>query len=96
MSKNYYVYLLANKKNGTLYIGSTDNLVKRVWQHKNKVIKGFTEKYDVNMLVYFETTENAYSGATRERQLKKWKREWKIQLIEENNPEWKDLYQEIS
>jgi putative endonuclease len=95
MSKTYYVYILSSKRNGTLYIGSTSNLVKRVWQHKKKAMKGFTEKYDVNMLVYFELTEDSNTMVVRERQLKKWKREWKIRLIEEKNPEWKDLFEEI-
>jgi putative endonuclease len=91
--KTYFVYILASKINGTLYIGITSNLEKRVWEHKNKIIKGFTEKYGVDKLVYYEQTENVESALTREKQLKKWKREWKIKLIQENNPEWKDLYE---
>lgn len=89
--KSYFVYILASKKNGTLYIGVTSDLEKRVWEHKNKVIKGFTEKYNVDNLVYYEQTENVESALTREKQLKKWKREWKIKLIEENNSDWEDL-----
>ena len=95
MGKLYYVYILASRKNGTLYIGSTSDLIRRVWQHKNKIIKGFTQKYDVRLLVYFETIDNPESMVKRERQLKKWKREWKIRLIEEKNPDWNDLYNEI-
>ena len=93
--KNYYVYILASKRNGTLYIGVTSNLPKRVWEHKNKLVEGFTKKYKVHKLVYFEQTENVQSALLREKQLKKWKREWKLTLIEEKNPEWKDLYDEI-
>lgn len=95
MGKQYYVYILASKRNGTLYIGVTSDLVKRVWEHKNKAIKGFTEKYGVDLLVYFETSQNPTSAITREKQLKKWKRDWKIRLIEKTNPQWKDLYNEI-
>jgi putative endonuclease len=93
--KSYFVYILASKKNGTLYIGVTDNLVKRVWQHKNKVTEGFTYYYDVDKLVYFEETPDVLSAITREKQLKKWNRAWKIRLIEERNPDWKDLYTNI-
>ncbi len=95
MTQNHYVYILASKKNGTLYIGSTKDLVKRVWQHKRKYMKGFTEKYNVNLLVYIEVLQDSDAMFTRERQLKKWKRVWKIRLIEEKNPEWTDLYEEI-
>ncbi len=93
--KNYYVYILANKRNGTLYIGITSNLLKRVSEHKQKLVKGFTEKYNVNKLVYYEQTNNAVPAIEREKQLKKWKREWKLKLIERENPEWKDLYYEL-
>lgn len=89
--KTYSVYILASKKEGTLYIGMTSDLEKRVWQHKNKIIKGFTEKYNVDKLVYYEQTENVESALTRERQLKEWQRRWKIRLIEKDNPEWNDL-----
>ena len=88
----YYVYILASDRNGTLYIGSTSDLIKRVWQHKNKVVEGFTKKYGVNILVYYEIAETREAAALRERQLKKWNRAWKIRLIEEKNKEWKDLY----
>ncbi len=93
--RQYYVYILTSKRNGTLYIGVTNDLVKRVWQHKNKVADGFTKKYGVDRLVYYEVTEDIESAITREKQLKKWNRAWKIRLIEEKNPEWKDLYGEI-
>jgi len=86
---------MASKRNGTLYIGSTGNLVKRIWQHKHKSAKGFTARYDVNMLVYYEILDDALNAYTRERLMKKWKRVWKISLIEVNNPDWKDLYDEI-
>lgn len=89
--RNYFVYILSSKKNGTLYIGVTSNLEKRVWEHKNKIVEGFTKKYDVNKLVYYEQTNNVESALTREKQMKEWKREWKIKLIQENNPEWEDL-----
>ena len=86
------VYILASKKNGTLYIGVTSNLPKRVWEHKNNLIESFTKKYGVHQLVYFEQLEDMVSAITREKQLKKWNRAWKIHLIEKQNPEWKDLY----
>ncbi len=95
MSKQYYVYILASKRNGTLYVGVTSDLIKRVYEHKNNLVTGFTQKYDVHNLVYYEVTESIESALRREKQLKKWKREWKIRLIEKGNPEWKDLYQEL-
>lgn len=95
MQKQYFVYILANKRNGTLYIGATDDLVKRTYQHKNNLVDGFTKKYKVHMLVYYESTNDANSMVARERQLKKWNRQWKIELIEKFNPEWRDLYEEI-
>jgi putative endonuclease len=90
--KEYYVYILTNKKNGTLYIGITSNLIKRIQEHKTKSVKGFTEKYSVDKLVYYEQTNDAYSALSREKALKKWNRNWKIQLIESENPNWNDLY----
>lgn len=90
--KIYCVYILASKRNGTLYIGVTSELKKRIWEHKNKIVRGFTEKYGVVGLVYYECTDNIQSAIQREKQLKKWKREWKIELIEKGNPGWKDLY----
>ena len=93
--KNYYVYILASKRNGTLYIGVTSNLLKRVSEHKQKIIKGFTEKYNVDKLVYYEQTNSIISAIEREKQLKKWERKWKLELIEKKNPEWEDLYHEL-
>ena len=90
--KNYYVYILASKRNGTLYIGVTSNLINRIQEHKSKIVKGFTEKYNVNILVHYEQTENVYSALAREKSLKKWNRSWKIRLIEKENPNWDDLY----
>ncbi len=90
--KSYYVYILASKRNGTLYIGVTSDLKKRIWEHKNNLVEGFTKKYKVNLLVYYESTNDVRSAITREKQLKKWNRKWKIGLIEKNNPQWKDLY----
>ena len=86
---------MASKPNGTLYIGMTDDLIQRVIQHKQGLIPGFTKTYGVKMLVYYEQTELVLSAIAREKQLKKWKREWKIRLIESMNPEWKDLYEEL-
>ena len=91
MPKQFYVYILASKRNGTLYIGVTSNLVQRTWQHKEGQVEGFSKKYGVKNLVYFEVHETAESALTREKQLKKWERAWKIRLIERNNPEWRDL-----
>ena len=93
--KNYWVYILASKRNGTLYIGVTDNLIKRVYQHKKSSVDGFTESYGVYVLVYYEQTNDALNAIKREKQLKKWRRDWKLQLIEKFNPQWKDLYFEL-
>jgi len=87
--------MLASAKNGTLYIGVTSDLIQRVWQHKNNQVKGFTEKYQVHMLVYYEQHETMEAAITREKQLKKWNRDWKINLIEENNSNWQDLWETI-
>ncbi len=89
--RNYYVYILANKRNGTLYIGVTNNLERRVYQHKQNLIQGFTKKYNVHHLVYYEATSDINAALQREKQLKKWDRKWKLELIEKNNPDWKDL-----
>ena len=96
MGKQFYVYILASKRNGTLYTGVTSNLIKRIWQHKNELLEGFSKKYNVKNLVYYEVHNNVGSALTREKQIKKWRRAWKLRLIEEKNPEWKDLYKEIS
>lgn len=88
----YFVYILASKKNGTLYIGVTNNLERRTLQHKSKETKSFTEKYNVNKLVYFEESQDVNEAIAREKQLKNWHRQWKINLIEQDNPEWNDLY----
>lgn len=85
---------MASKRNGTLYIGVTDNLIKRVWEHKNNVADGFTKTYGVHTLVYCETTSDIISAIAREKQMKKWKRQWKINTIEKDNPRWKDLSHE--
>ena len=95
MEKQYYIYILASKKNGTLYIGVTNNLIKRVYEHKNDFVKGFTQKYIVHNFVYYAIFNDVYESITREKRLKKWKRQWKIELIEKFNPEWKDLYSDI-
>jgi putative endonuclease len=89
------VYILANKRNGTLYVGVSSNLVGRVWQHKRGDIEGFTKKYGVKMLVWYEVTDDIYAAITREKQIKKWDRGWKLELIEKMNPDWKDLSEDI-
>ena len=96
MDKTYCVYIMTNKKHGTLYIGVTSDLIGRVYQHKNKLVEGFTKKYGLHKLVYYECTPDVKSAITREKQMKKWYRKWKIELIEEGNPEWNDLYSEIT
>jgi putative endonuclease len=92
---SYYVYILASKRNGTLYTGVTNDLIRRVAEHKSGQVEGFTKKYNVNQLVFFEDTNDVDAAITREKQLKKWKRAWKLRLIEESNPEWRDLFQDI-
>jgi len=89
--KTYYVYILANKRNGTLYTGITNNLTRRVYEHKSGLIEGFTKKYSIDKLVYFESTTDVNDAILREKRLKKWKRQWKIELIEKINPDWRDL-----
>lgn len=93
--KTYYAYILASRRNGTLYIGVTDNLIRRVYEHKNKLARGFTDKYQVDRLVYFEETSDVKSAIAREKLLKTWNRSWKLDLIEKNNPGWNDLYDEL-
>ncbi|HEX2537927.1 MAG TPA: GIY-YIG nuclease family protein [Pseudolabrys sp.] len=92
----FYVYILANKRNGTLYIGMTDDLVRRVWQHREGTIEGFTKAYSVRNLVWFEEHSTRASAFSRERQMKKWNRNWKLREIESSNPEWRDLWEEIA
>ena len=89
------VYILASQRNGTLYVGVSSDLVGRVWQHKSDLVEGFTKKYDVHLLVYFEQSDDMLAAIAREKQLKKWNRAWKIELIEAANPEWRDLWAEI-
>ena len=91
MSQHYYVYILSNKKNGTLYIGMTNDLERRVLEHKTKAIKGFTKRYGLDKLVFFENYQDVNDAIKIEKRMKKWKRQWKINAIEEKNPEWKDL-----
>lgn len=95
LSRIYFVYILASKKNGTLYVGITNNIVRRVYEHKEKLVEGFTKKYNVDTLVYYEETENVESAIIREKQLKKWNRIWKIELITKSNPDWNDLYENL-
>ena len=92
----FYVYLLASKRNGTLYLGVTRDLVRRVYQHKTKATPGFTSRYGVQRLVWFETYDDPTSAIAREKDVKKWRRAWKLRLIEEANPTWRDLYEEIA
>jgi len=95
MSKRGYTYILASQKNGTLYIGITSELVKRIWQHKNNIADGFTRKYAVHRLVYFDVFEDISDAVSREKQLKRWHRQWKLNLIEQQNPDWRDLYPQL-
>jgi len=92
---NHYVYIIASKRNGTLYIGVTTDLQRRIWQHKNKAVPGFSARYNIGMLVYFECFDDYEAAALRERRLKEWKRQWKLELIENSNPCWRDLYDDI-
>ena len=93
--KKHYVYILASKRNGTLYIGVTNDLIRRVYEHKNDLIDGFTKKYGVHRLVYYEQYDDVVNAIQREKRLKKWNRQWKIELIEKENPEWIDLYLQL-
>jgi len=92
MSRQYYVYILASKRNGTLYIGMTNNLARRVWEHRQGSVEGFTKRYNVHRLVYCESFARPLEAIQREKRLKKWNRAWKVRLIESANPDWKDLY----
>lgn len=89
--KQYYIYIITNKRNGTLYIGVTSDLIKRLYEHKLEIVKGFTQKYHLHTLVYYESTEDVFTAIEREKELKRWHREWKIKLIESKNPFWEDL-----
>lgn len=93
--KEYYIYIMATGRNGTLYSGVTSNLTKRVWEHKTNHIRGFTSKYNVKQLVYYEIYTDILEAISREKQIKKWRRSWKLSLIEKRNPQWKDLFSEI-
>lgn len=93
--KDYYVYILTSRKNTVLYTGITNDLVKRVYEHKQNLIPGFTKKYNVHKLVYYEQYNDVYKAITREKRIKEWKRQWKIELIEKSNPNWKDLYNDL-
>jgi putative endonuclease len=95
MTKQPAVYILASKRNGTLYVGVTSDLQKRAWTHRNDLIAGFTKKYGVHLLVYYELCDDIVSAITREKQIKKWNRAWKLELIEAQNPDWKDLWDGI-
>jgi putative endonuclease len=95
VNKQPAVYILASKRNGTLYIGVTSDLVKRIWEHRNNMVEGFTKRYNVHRLVWYELHESMESAITREKRLKDWKRKWKLDLIESNNPSWQDLYHKI-
>lgn len=90
-----YVYVLASKKHGTLYVGVTSNLLRRIWEHKSDLIEGFTKKYQLHCLVYYEVFTKISDAILREKQVKNWNRSWKIRLIESKNPEWKDLYDDL-
>lgn len=95
MNKQPAVYMLASKRNGTLYIGVTSDLVKRIWEHRNSMVEGFTKRYSVHQLVWYELHGSMASAIEREKRLKEWKRIWKLDLIESTNPDWRDLYSEI-
>ena len=95
MHRQPAVYMLTNRRNGTLYVGVTSDLVKRVWQHKNKVVEGFTSRYGLSMLVWYELHATMESAILREKAIKEWQRSWKLRLIEASNPEWRDLYTDL-
>ncbi len=92
----FYVYMLASRRNGTIYVGMTDDLVRRVWEHCEGIIDGFTKRYGLKVLVWFEEHSSRESAFARERQVKKWRRHWKTQAIETRNPEWNDLWEEVA
>lgn len=95
MNKQPTVYILTSKRNGTIYIGVTSDLVKRIWEHRNNMVEGFTKRYNIHHLVWYELHESMESAIQREKRLKEWKRSWKIKLIEKTNPDWQDLYHTI-
>jgi len=94
--KQYYLYILASKRNGTLYVGVTNDLLRRVWEHKHDLVEGFTKRYGIHRLVWYQAADTPTAAIVREKQVKKWKRAWKLRLIEEANPDWKDLYEEVA
>ena len=96
MAKTLCVYLLASRRNGTLYVGVTSDLIKRVWQHKNDLVEGFTKRHGVHMLVWYEAHETMENAIKREKNIKKWNREWKLALIEQSNPQWQDLFLDLT
>ncbi|MGO4126975.1 GIY-YIG nuclease family protein [Inquilinus sp. YAF38] len=96
MDKSFFVYIMASRKDGVLYTGVTSNLPKRVWEHRNKIVSGFTARYGVGRLVWIEPHENAESAIRRERQIEKWRRAWKVELIEKDNPAWADLFDSLN
>lgn len=95
MDKQFYVYILANDRNGTLYIGVTNDLLRRLWEHKNDFVEGFTKTHALHQLVWYEVHQSAYEAIIREKRLKAWKRDWKKRIIEEMNPYWNDLYESL-
>ena len=92
---SYYIYIMSNKPNGVLYVGVTNDLIRRVYEHRNHLFKGFTARYNLEMLVWFEQTDDVNSAIAREKQLKNWHRQWKIDLIAKQNPSWLDMYESI-
>jgi|TARA_R110002072_G_scaffold74783_3_gene176851 putative endonuclease len=96
MSNTYYVYMLASAPRGTLYVGVTNDIVRRVYEHRIGAVEGFTKQHNVKLLVWFDTTPNIESAIQHEKRLKRWRRDWKFGLVEKNNPEWRDLYDDIS
>jgi putative endonuclease len=95
MQHQYFVYILSSRRNGTLYVGVTNNLIKRVYEHKQDCVEGFTKKYQIHTLVHYEVYEDIREAILREKRLKEWKRKWKLELIETSNPDWKDLYSDL-
>jgi putative endonuclease len=95
LAKEPCVYIMASRRNGTLYVGVTSNLIKRIWEHKNDVVPGFTQKYTVHRLVWYELHGTMEDAIAREKAIKEWQRQWKLSLIEKDNPEWTDLYEEL-